>query len=181
MVSHLSAPSQAPTIRVWDPFVRIFHWSVVCGCAIDLTLLDDGKLAHRWIGYSVMALVGLRLIWGFIGTRHARFADFVSGPRALLAYLAAMRCGREPRFIGHNPAAAVMIIALLVLLNAIGVTGWMQTLDAFWGAEWLESLHGGLANLLVVLVGVHVGAAILESLRHRENLVLAMFTGRKRR
>lgn len=181
MVTPASSSSEEATVRVWDPFVRAFHWSVACACAIDLTVLDDGKLAHRWIGYGVLALVVARLVWGIVGTRHARFTDFVPGPRALLAYLGALLRGREPRFLGHNPAAAVMILALLALLAALGATGWMQTLDAFWGVEWVETLHGGLANLLVVLVVVHVAAAVLESLRHRENLVLAMMTGRKRR
>lgn len=180
-MSILSRESEEATVRVWDPFVRIFHWSVAGGCAVDLILLDDGKLAHRWIGYGVLALVAVRLLWGIVGTRHARFADFVPGPQALLAYLGALLRGREPRFVGHNPAAAVMILALLVLLIAIGATGWMQTLDAFWGIEWVETLHGTLANLLIVLVAIHVAAAVLESLRHRENLVLAMITGRKRR
>ncbi|PWC34803.1 cytochrome b/b6 domain-containing protein [Azospirillum sp. TSO22-1] len=181
MTSLASSPSGEATIRVWDPFVRAFHWSVAGACAVDLTVLDDGKLAHRGIGYGVLALVGVRLVWGVVGTRHARFADFVPGPRALLAYLGALLRGREPRFVGHNPAAAMMILTLLALLIAIGATGWMQTLDAFWGVAWVETLHGGLANLLVVLVAVHVAAAVLESLRHGENLVLAMVTGRKRR
>lgn len=181
MVSLASSASGEATIRVWDPFVRIFHWSVAGACAIDLTVLDDGKLAHRWIGYGVLALVAVRLVWGVVGTRHARFADFVPGPQALFAYLGAMLRGREPRFLGHNPAAAMMILALLALLTVIGATGWMQTLDAFWGVEWVETLHRDLANLMVALVAIHIAAALLESLRHRENLVLAMITGRKRR
>lgn len=174
-------PAGSATIRVWDPFVRVFHWSVVGACALDLTVLDDGKLAHRWLGYGVLALVALRLVWGVVGTRHARFTDFVPGPGRLAAYLGAMARGREPRIVGHNPAAAVMILALMALLTTIGATGWMLTLDAFWGVEWVEELHEGLATLLVVLVAVHVAAAVLESLRHRENLILAMVTGRKRR
>ncbi len=175
------APIHQPTVRVWDPFVRLFHWSVVGGCALNFTILDDGKLAHRWIGYGVLALLALRLVWGVIGSRHARFADFVPGPRDLIAYLGSLIRGREPRFLGHNPAAAVMVLALMALLAAIGVTGWMQTLDAFWGYDWVETLHEGLANGLIVLVVVHVAAALFESLRHRENLILAMITGRKRR
>lgn len=176
-----TAPAEQPTVRVWDPFVRLFHWSVVGACALNLTILDDGKFAHRWIGYGVLALLTLRLVWGVVGSRHARFNDFVPGPRGLIAYLGALARGREPRFLGHNPAAAVMILALMALLAAIGVTGWMQTLDAFWGYEWVEELHEGLANGLIVLVVVHVAAAVFESLRHRENLIRSMITGRKRR
>jgi cytochrome b len=181
----MTAPRFIPSsdsgfVRVWDPFVRLFHWSVVGACALNLTLLNDGKLAHRWLGYGVMALLALRLVWGVVGSRHARFRDFVPGPRGLLVYLGAMARGREPRFRGHNPAAAVMILVLMTLLGVIGVTGWMMTLDAFWGVEWVEDLHKGLANGLIVLVAIHVAAAVLESLRHRENLILAMITGRKR-
>ncbi len=176
-----TAPTEPQTVRVWDPIVRLFHWSVVAACALNLTILDDGKLAHRWIGYGVLTLLALRLVWGVVGTRHARFRDFVPGPRGLAAYLGALVRGREPRFLGHNPAAAVMILALMALLTAIGVTGWMQTLDAFWGYKWVEELHEGLANGLIVLVVIHVAAAVIESLRHRENLVLSMITGRKRR
>lgn len=176
-----ASPIQAPTIRVWDPFVRLFHWSVVAICAVNMTVLDDGKLAHRWLGYGAMALLAARIIWGFIGSRRARFADFVTGPRRLAAYVRALTRGRAPRFIGHNPAAAMMILTLMTTLASIGVTGWMMTLDAFWGAEWLEELHEALSNGLVVLVAVHVSAAVIESLRHRENLILSMITGRKPR
>lgn len=182
MLSPLStAPADAATVRVWDPFVRIFHWSVVGACALNVTLLDDGKIAHRWIGYGVLALVALRLAWGVIGSRHARFADFVPGPKGLADYLGALARGREPRFVGHNPAAAVMILALLALLTAIGATGWMLTLDAFWGVEWVEDLHGALSTVLIALAAVHGMAAVFESVRHRENLILSMITGRKRR
>jgi cytochrome b len=88
--------------------------------------------------------------------------------------------GREPRQIGHNPAAAVMMLALMALLAAVSVTGWMATLDAFWGVEWVEELHEGTAEAILWLALIHAGAALYESMRHRENLVWAMVTGRKR-
>lgn len=172
---------ETATVPVWDRFVRIFHWSTVAGCFANLLVLEGGRWPHEIIGYGVAALLAARVVWGFIGTKHARFADFAPTPGALLAYLKALARGREPRMPGHNPAAAAMIFTLLGLLTAIGVTGWMTTLDAFWGAEWLEELHGALANQgLPVLVAVHAAAAVIESFRHRENLILAMFTGRKR-
>jgi len=175
------SPAEPATVRVWDPFVRVFHWTVVAGCTADLFVLGGGRLPHTVVGYTVAALVAARVVWGLVGSRHARFADFVPGPAALRRYLTALARGREPRLLGHNPAGAVMILALLATLAGLGVTGWMTTLDAFWGAEWLEDLHETLADGLIALVAVHAAAAVIEGVRHRENLVWAMVTGRKRR
>lgn len=167
-------------VRVWDPLVRIFHWTVVAGCVLNLFILEDGETAHEVVGYVVAAALAVRLVWGFVGSRYARFAEFVPGPGRLARYLAALVRGREPRTLGHNPAGAVMMLALMALLAAVSVTGWMMGLDAYWGEEWLEDLHGGLANAILLLAGVHAAAAIFESFRHRENLVWSMVTGRKR-
>ena len=103
------------------------------------------------------------------------------GPRKFLRYLAAMWTGREARYLGHNPAGAAMIVALLVLLAAVGTTGYMMGMDAFFGVEWVEDLHKALVNGLLVLVALHVAGVVLSSRRHRENLVLAMITGEKDR
>ncbi|MCM5554491.1 cytochrome b/b6 domain-containing protein [Pleomorphomonas sp. NRK KF1] len=180
-MSETSAGGNPPrTVRVWDPVVRLFHWTVVIAVVLNLFVLKPGRLYHRYAGYVVIGAVLIRLVWGFVGTRHARFADFFPTPRRLACYLKALFRGQEPRFLGHNPAAAVMMLALMVLLLAVGATGWMMTLDAFWGEEWLEELHEGFANAIMVLALVHAAAAIVESLRHRENLVWSMVTGRKR-
>lgn len=167
------------TIRVWDPIVRLFHWTVAAGCAINL-MLDGGGRLHRGIGYAVALAVAIRVIWGFIGSGHARFASFVPRPGALWSYLGKLRRAREPRYVGHNPAGAVMIVALLAVLAGISVTGWMLRLDAFFGNQALEELHESMATALLALVVLHVLAAIVESARHRENLVKSMWTGRKR-
>ncbi|MBH0239744.1 cytochrome b/b6 domain-containing protein [Methylobrevis sp. L22] len=153
---------------------------MVTGCVLNLFVLDDGKSAHRYVGYTLAAALAVRLVWGFAGTRHARFSDFVAGPRTTAAYLSALVRGEEPRYIGHNPAAAVMMLTLMALVAATATTGWMSGLDAFWGEEWLEELHGALANGIMVLAGLHAIAALFESWRHRENLVWSMVTGRKR-
>ncbi|MDD3444865.1 MAG: cytochrome b/b6 domain-containing protein [Zavarzinia sp.] len=177
-----SAPAVAPTpgVRVWDPFVRLFHWSVVAGVVLNYAVLEEGKPAHRYIGYGVAALLGLRLVWGFVGSRHARFADFVAGPRTVFGHLRAALSGRDRRYIGHNPAGGAMILVLMALIGLIAVSGWMQGLDAFWGEEWVQDLHAIAANVLVGFAVLHVAAALIEGLRHRESLVLAMITGRKR-
>ena len=168
------------SVTVWDPVVRIFHWAVVAGCLANLFIVEDGELAHQVIGYVVVAVLVVRVVWGFVGTRYARFNDFVPGPRRLRRYLTLLARGREPRQLGHNPAAAVMMLVLMTLLAAVSVTGWMATLDAFWGVEWVEELHEGVADAILWLALIHAGAALYESVRHSENLVWAMVTGRKR-
>jgi len=167
------------TVRVWDPLVRLFHWSLVASFAIAW-LSEDAKALHQGAGYVVLALVAVRLIWGLVGSRHARFRDFVPRPQDLLAYLKSLPSGHARRYLGHNPAGGAMILLLIVSLAALCLTGWMQTLDAFWGEDWVEELHEALANLLLVLVGLHLAGVALASLKHQENLVRAMVTGRKR-
>jgi cytochrome b len=175
-----SGRDQRPeTVKVWDPFVRIFHWSLVALFALAW-LTEDAQALHQPIGYAILALVALRIIWGFIGPRHARFADFVRSPRATLAYLRGLLTGSAPRLLGHNPVAGVMILALLAMLLATGASGWLMTTASFRHAEWLEEAHEALASLTLALVGLHVLAVLVMSAMHGENLVRAMITGRKR-
>jgi cytochrome b len=168
-----------PTVKVWDPLLRLFHWSLAA-CILGAFLVEEGDTAHQLLGYTALGLVALRLLWGLVGSRHARFSDFVRGPRAVGRYLRERMAGTSRRRLGHNPAGAVMVLVLLAGVAAVGTTGWMQTLDAFWGAEWLEELHEALAYGWLAFIGVHVLAAIVESVHYRENLVAAMVHGRKR-
>ncbi len=168
-------------VRVWDPFVRIFHWGLVACIAFNEFIVDDGERVHQWIGYAASALVLARVVWGFVGTRHARFADFWPTPTRLRAHLADLRAGRHGAQAGHNPLGALMMLALLAVVLALGATGWLQTTDAFWGEEWLQELHEELAEALLGLAGVHVAAALLMSAVERTNLVGAMVSGIKRR
>lgn len=167
-------------VRVWDPLVRIFHWTVAGGVIANLTFLRHEEAAHIYVGYAVVVALAIRLGWGFVARGHASFASFVPGPRRLLGYFGAMMRHREPRYVGHNPAGAAMIVLLMTLLAMVGTTGWMMGLDAFWGVAWVETLHEVTANLLIGAVALHVIGAIVESVRHRENLPLAMITGYKR-
>lgn len=173
-------PGGAKTVKVWDPIVRLFHWTVVAGCVLDLFVVEDGEFAHKAIGYAVAGALAVRLVWGFVGTRHARFTSFVPGFGTLKRYVAALAHGEEPRTLGHNPAGAVMMLLLMGLIAGTSVTGWMMGLDAYWGVEWVEKLHKAFANAILVLALVHAAAALFESFRHRENLVWSMVTGRKR-
>ena len=140
----------------------------------------EGGSWHEWSGYLALAVVLVRLVWGWRGRGHARFTSFVRGPRETFAYARAVLAGREPRSIGHNPLGGWMIVALLATVAALGLTGWLFNTDLFWGEPWLDALHGLLADLLMALVMLHLLGVLYTSLRHRENLVAAMVHGRKR-
>ncbi|MFN6925005.1 MAG: cytochrome b/b6 domain-containing protein [Tabrizicola sp.] len=117
----------AAMVQVWDPLVRIFHWILVAAFATAWLTADEVQPVHELAGYTVAGLVAFRLVWGVVGSRHARFAQFVTGPAATLAYLGAMLRGRERRYLGHNPAGAAMILALLLTLSGTAFTGWLMT------------------------------------------------------
>jgi cytochrome b len=167
--------------RVWDPVVRLFHWSLVTSFVVAwFTQEGDLGWIHEWAGYAAGALVGIRLLWGIVGTRYARFSQFVHRPATVLAYLRDIVTGREARHIGHNPAGGAMVIALLAGMAATAFTGWMMTTDTWYGSDWVQSLHSLCAHGLLLLVLGHLGGVVLASRRHGENLVVAMVTGLKR-
>jgi cytochrome b len=167
-------------VRVWDPFVRIFHWSLVALFILAFVTGDEVERVHIAIGYTIAGLVAARIVWGFIGSRHARFRDFVRPPAETLGYMRKAVRGCAPRHLGHNPAGGLMTLALLGMIIAISGTGFMMTTDAFWGAKWVEDLHEGLVYATLGLIAMHVAGVIVTSISHRENLVKAMITGRKR-
>ena len=168
------------SIRVWDPAIRVFHWSLAAAFAAAWATGEEAMGAHQLTGYAILVLVGARLVWGAVGSRHARFDSFVRGPGAVAGYLSDLVHGRARRHLGHNPAGAAMIVALLAGLVTVALSGWAMTVPDF-GGEAVEELHEVAASLVLVLVGGHVLGVVASSLRHRENLVLAMLTGRKRR
>lgn len=168
------------TIKVWDPFVRVFHWSLVALFVIAYVTGDKVERVHIAAGYAVAGLLALRIVWGFIGPRHARFADFLRSPREVLAYLRDALLFRALRYIGHNPVGGLMVITLIVMLAGTCLTGYLMTTDAYWGSEVLEEVHGAMANTTLALVMLHVLGVLVASFEHRENLVKAMVTGRKR-
>ncbi len=182
-------------VRVWDPLVRIFHWSLAAGFATAFIVENDLLGVHVWAGYLVLALIATRLVWGVIGTEHARFGDFVRGPGQVLAYVKDALRFRAPRYLGHNPAGGAMVIALLLSVAATGLTGMalygaeelsgplaglMSGLPASSG-EVLEEVHEVLANLTLGLILLHIVGVVFSSLSHRENLIGGMITGWKRR
>lgn len=208
MTDNLSVQTNdAATVRVWDPLVRLFHWGLVAAFVTTWLTADEVQPVHEFAGYTVAGLVAFRLIWGFTGSRYARFAQFLKGPGATLAYLGSMLRGKERRHLGHNPAGAAMIVALLLTISGTAFTGWLmaepdrvamlpalpQIVSPAWadndgdesgeGREVegpLKEVHETLANLMLLLVAAHVGGVVLASIRHRENLARAMITGDKR-
>lgn len=193
--------------RVWDPMVRIFHWGLVAAFTVAYLSAEELSTVHEMAGYVVAGLVAFRLVWGLIGGRYARFSQFIKGPAAVIAYLRDMIAGREPRYLGHNPAGAAMIVALLVTLSGTAFTGWLledETRIAMLpelpqivapayadedhegrehgegGDSAVKEAHEVLANLMLLLIAAHVGGVVLASFRHRENLARAMVTGDKR-
>lgn len=171
----------ATQLKVWDVFVRSTHWTLVV--ATVLAYFSHGGLLtlHRIAGYTVIALVVARVVWGFIGSAYARFANFVPSPVGLMRYLGLLIRHREPRTQGHNPAGGAMIVLLLGMLLAIGGTGWVLDSPAYRDYRPLSALHDGLSDVLMALIAVHIAGVLHASWRHKENLVAAMFTGRKAR
>jgi len=182
-------------VVVWDPLVRMFHWSLVASFAVAY-LSGEGEVLslHAWSGYIIGGLILFRLLWGLVGPRHVRFADFVFTPATVLAYGRDLLRGQAQRYLGHNPLGGAMVIALLLMLTLATVTG-----IALYGAteaagplagimrgtshgfgEALEEVHEFCSNLTLLLVALHIGGVLISSLLHRENLVRAMVTGRKR-
>jgi len=167
-------------VEVWDPLVRVFHWALVVGFFAAYLTGDEWDLAHEIIGYFVAALIVIRLLWGLFGSKHARFKDFLYSPSVIVTFLRDSMRFRAKRYLGHNPAGGVMVLALLAAISALSVTGTLLTLENYRQLEWLEELHEGLANGTLVLIALHVLGVILASFEHQENLVKSMFTGRKR-
>lgn len=174
-----SPAATGPRVLVWDAPVRAFHWLMVFSFAGAYLTSDSEswRLVHVTLGYTMAGLVAFRVLWGLVGTRHARFTAFVRGPRAVMAYLGSLLRGRPQHHTGHNPAGALAIVALLALTAGVTAAGW-ATYNELAG-EWTEDLHETLANVMLAVVLVHVGAVVLSSLLHKENLAGAMVTGYK--
>lgn len=180
-------------IRVWDPLVRFFHWSLASAFFIAYITGEELLIAHIWAGYLILVLLGIRFVWGIIGTRYARFTDFVYSPANVMQFLKDTLQLRAKRYLGHNPAGGAMVILLMMNLLITSASGvlllgaedqagplahWLSQAGSFWG-DALEELHEFFANFTLLLVFVHVVGAIVESVIHKENLVSAMITGFK--
>lgn len=167
-------------IKVWDLPVRIFHCALAVSFAVAYAIAEEDSLRglHTMLGYTVLGLVGFRLLWGFVGTRYARFSSFSYGPGKAIAYLRDLVHNRSGDYVGHNPAGSWAVYLMLALALVTGVTGYL-TLNEF-GSELFEEIHGVAANAWLAVVIAHVLGVIASSMAHRENLARAMVTGYKR-
>jgi cytochrome b len=181
----------AAQIYVWDPFVRVFHWTLVIGFTIAYLTEEDLLTVHVWAGYVVGALVMARVLWGFIGPDHARFSDFIYDPATTFSYVRDLVLLRGQRYLGHSPGGGYMVVALLVFITATVVTGLIvyggdQQAGPLAGmvseatGESMEEVHEVIANITLALVFLHIAAVVFASFAHRENLVRSMVTGYKR-
>lgn len=200
-----SATSQTPTIGIWDLFVRIFHWTLVVAFAVAYVTEDEAMALHVWAGYLVGGLVLARIVWGFVGPKHARFSDFVCGPFHAWRYLIALIRGRAERHVGHSPAGGVMALMLMTGCLLTVWTGMEQYAaeegkgplaheisivapaladgdgdGGDGGGEVWEELHEWIAHITFLTVLFHIAGIVLASIMHKENLARAMITGRKR-
>lgn len=199
--------SEGESIKVWDIAVRLFHWSLVLSFTVAYVSGDEWDDLHVYAGYGVLGLVSFRILWGFVGTRYARFSDFLYGPRAIADYLRGLLAGNPKHYVGHNPAGGLMVVVLLASmlvvcwtgLEAYGAEGhgplstarsslWPQAVeDEEHGErhgrgehdEFWEEAHEVAANLTLFFIALHILGVVVSSRLHRENLVRAMISGRK--
>ncbi len=172
-------PAEVTSVLVWDAPVRVFHWLMVaCFAGAYLTSESETwRLLHVTLGYTMAGLVAFRIIWGFVGTRYARFSFFVRRPKAVAAYLRSILARKPKHHTGHNPAGAIAIVGMLALTAAIAPTGWATYNE--WAGEWVAELHEVIANGMLLLIGLHIAAVMVSGWLHKENLARAMLTGRK--
>ena len=192
-------------IYVWDPLIRIFHWSLFVLFVIAYLSGEEESSIHTLSGYGIIGLLVFRLVWGFVGSKHARFSDFMFSPSRVTMYLKSLFSNQVEHYAGHNPAGAYMIYALLIMLVVVSYTGLkvygleghgplanasevvlVTSAIADEGSEeqegdeeFWEEIHEAASNITVLLVFIHVFGVILASWLHGENLIKAMITGRK--
>ncbi len=179
-------------VKVWDILVRIFHWSLVVSFTVAYLIEDDIMDVHLVAGYTVFGLILFRIVWGFVGSEHARFRDFLYQPDEIKQFVKDTFSFKAKRYLGHNPAGGLMVYIMLLGLLITTLSGMIYYgMDEWAGPfyflagspeiieEAMEEIHEFSANLMVLLIVIHISGVIVESLLNRENLVRAMITGKK--
>lgn len=179
VAQHTSGRRSARDIAVWDPLVRLIHWSLALTILLNGAFIEEESKTHEWIGYIALGLVGLRLVWALIGPKHARFSAFPPSPARAVRHFKAMLSGDPSVHLSHNPLGALMAYNIWASVIALGVTGYMMTTLTFFGVDWVEEAHEAVFAWLVFSVALHVAGVAFESWRSGVNLVRAMVNGRK--
>ena len=192
--THLQAADAGRTVRVWDVPVRVFHWmlaALILLSWITSEIAGNAMTYHMWSGYAILTLVVSRIVWGFIGSEHARFRAILHGPRAIIGYASGLFGSDSRYYLGHNPVGGISVVLMLaaVLLQAltglfanddIATEGPLAHLVSEATSSVLTTIHRYNFYVLTTLIAVHVAAALFYLIVKRENLIGAMFTGRKR-
>jgi len=179
--SSATAAKAAGSAYVWDLPTRLFHWGLVSCVVAAWWTGGTGNAIHEILGYTIAGLVAFRVLWGFTGTTYAKFYSFIYSPLSIFRYIAGLFSGNAERYLGHNPAAGLMIFAIIALLITLTATGIMMRTVMFFGVTWVEKTHGYAAAALLIMIMLHILGVVLSSLAHGENLVVAMLTGYKKR
>ena len=170
---------QRQPIKVWDPLVRLLHWSLVVLFTSNALFTDPESRTHRMVGFMIVGLLALRLFWGLAGTEYARFSSFPPSPRAAIGQVREMLGWQSRAHAGHSPLGALMIYNLILTIGLIALSGWMMTTNRWFGIEWVEELHEAAVTWAEISVVAHIAAVFVESLRLRINLPKSMVTGYK--
>lgn len=163
--------------KIWDPVIRLFHWTVALAFLLNYFFLEEGEDAHELAGYYILCALGVRILWGIVGSHNARFKNFFPTISGVKEHIKMLRAGTIPEDEGHNPVGALMIFALLFGLLITGLSGWSLD-EIFSGADWAKELHEIAANLTFFLVLVHVFAVVVTSIVGPRNLISQMVTGK---
>ncbi len=176
------------SIKVWDVPTRIFHWSLVAAILVAWFTGEGEALTarlHAIVGAFIAGLIAFRLVWGFVGGEHARFADFLVGPDLIAAHLRDLLGPSPKRHVGHNPLGGVAVVLLVAIVSSVVITGLFSSSDDLRGpfssaGVDLSDAHEVLFRVLQALVAMHILGVARESWKAKDNLVAAMITGRKR-
>jgi cytochrome b len=165
--------------KTWDLPTRATHWLLALVIVINLFVLEEGEQIHEWLGYFGVALVFFRIIWGFIGAEASRWRSLPLSFTHLLAHARAEVSLKPIDYPGHNPLGSLTYVLIWTMVVALGISGFMMDLDAFWGEEWLEEIHEVISVILQVLIVVHLTGVFIDSYRHRRKTWANMMNGKK--
>jgi cytochrome b len=164
---------------IWDRTTRLIHWVIALAVILNLWVLEEGDDPHQISGYVAFAATSLRIFWGFWGGPQSRFSAFPVSFRQLRSVIQTRGTQSPDQYPGHNPLASLVYLGMWLAICCLAMTGWMMGLDAFWGDEGLENIHGAIANALQILVVLHLLGIIMDSVKFRRKTWLSMFTGRR--
>lgn len=175
MSAHMSTREQI----VWDVPTRVFHWVLAICVILNLFFLEEGEIFHQWSGYLAVSSVVLRLMWGFFSKPASRLSALPLHPQKLLNFARNRFSNGSGQYPGHNPAAALVTVGIWLCIAGLGTTGWIMSLDAFWGEDGPEELHASFAWALQALIAIHLLGVFLDSVRLRRKTWASMITGQR--